>query len=178
MKRAINSATSRTTGNSSPSRKPGSSTADSDVYLYNTETKEMKNITPHQGDVATEPAAFDPKSKYLYFLSNEGGEFMYVARYDLNEGKREVVEKTAVGRFVVLLLAQRQISRRRHERRRADEDQDLRGSTGKLVPLPPLPEGDISGVNISRERNEDGLLSRWRRVRRRTFSFTISPRRS
>ena len=32
--------------------KPGSSTADSDVYLYNTATKEMKNITPHTGDVA------------------------------------------------------------------------------------------------------------------------------
>src|SRR5205814_3514018 len=36
--------------------KPGSSTADSDVYLYNTATKEMKNITPHTGDVDNSPA--------------------------------------------------------------------------------------------------------------------------
>jgi Tol biopolymer transport system component len=73
--------------------KSGGSTADSDVYLYNTATKEMKHITPHEGDVANSPEAFDPQSKYLYFLSNEGGEFMYVARYDLKEGKREVIEK-------------------------------------------------------------------------------------
>ena len=33
--------------------------------------------------------------EYFYFLSNEGSEFMYVARYDLKDGKREVVEKTA-----------------------------------------------------------------------------------
>src|ERR1044071_6120755 len=72
--------------------KSGGSTADSDVYLYNTRTREMKHITPHEGDVANSPEAFDPKSNYLYFLSNEGNEFMYIARYDLKEGKREVVE--------------------------------------------------------------------------------------
>jgi len=74
-------------------RKTGGSPADSDVYLYNTATKEMKHLTPHEGDVANSPEAFDPQSKYLYFLSNEGGEFMSVARYDLKEGKREVIEK-------------------------------------------------------------------------------------
>jgi len=36
-------------------------TSDSDVYLYNVATKEMKNITPHQGDVASTPAVFDPR---------------------------------------------------------------------------------------------------------------------
>lgn len=73
--------------------KPGSSTADSDVYLYNTATKEMKNITPHTGDVDNTPATFDVNSKNLYFLSDEGGEFKYIARYDLATGKREAAEK-------------------------------------------------------------------------------------
>ena len=40
-------------------------TSDSDVYLYNVATKEMKNITPHQGDVASSPAAFDPSVALL-----------------------------------------------------------------------------------------------------------------
>src|SRR5207248_929437 len=31
--------------------KPGNSTADSDVYLFNTDTKEMKNLTAHTGAV-------------------------------------------------------------------------------------------------------------------------------
>jgi dipeptidyl aminopeptidase/acylaminoacyl peptidase len=73
--------------------KPGSSTADSDVYLFNTETKEMKNITQHTGDVDNAPETFDPDSKHLYFLSDEGSEFHYVARYDLASGQRDVAEK-------------------------------------------------------------------------------------
>src|SRR2546421_10175650 len=55
--------------------KPGNSTADSDIYLFNTETKEMKNVTAHTGDVANTPETFDPSSKFLYYLSDEGGEF-------------------------------------------------------------------------------------------------------
>jgi dipeptidyl aminopeptidase/acylaminoacyl peptidase len=129
--------------------KAGGSTADSDVYLYNTATKEMKDITPHQGDVANSPEAFDPKSQYLYFLSNEGGEFMYVARYDLKEGKREVVEKTPWDVSYTFFS-------RNGKYRVVATNEDARTkikiyeeATGKLVPLPALPEGDITGVNIS-----------------------------
>jgi dipeptidyl aminopeptidase/acylaminoacyl peptidase len=73
--------------------KPGNTTADSDIYLYSTGTKEMKNITPHTGDVGNSPETFDPDSKHLYFLSDEGSEFKYVARYDLASGQRDVAEK-------------------------------------------------------------------------------------
>src|ERR1041385_8579031 len=51
--------------------KPGNSTADSDVYLLNTETKEMKNLTAHSGDVDNTPETFDPLSKFLYYLSDD-----------------------------------------------------------------------------------------------------------
>jgi dipeptidyl aminopeptidase/acylaminoacyl peptidase len=61
-------------------QKNGATTNDSDVYLYDTATKEMKNITEHKGDVANSPQSFDPASKYLYLLSDAGGEFRYVAR--------------------------------------------------------------------------------------------------
>jgi dipeptidyl aminopeptidase/acylaminoacyl peptidase len=129
--------------------KPGGSPADSDVYLYNTETKEIKNITPHQGDVGNDAQAFDVNSKNLYFLSNEGGEFMYVARYDLANGKREVGENAPWdvsacyfshnGKYRVVVT---------------NEDARTKikiyeEATGQVVPLPPLPEGDINGVNIS-----------------------------
>jgi len=129
--------------------KAGGSPADSDIYLYNTATKEMKNITPHQGDVANSPEAFDPKSKYLYFLSNEGDEFMYVARYDLKDGKREVVEKAPWDVSYTYFS-------RNGKYRVVATNEDARtkikiyeGETNKLVPLPVLPDGDITGVNIS-----------------------------
>ncbi|HVF56879.1 MAG TPA: S9 family peptidase [Pyrinomonadaceae bacterium] len=129
--------------------KSGASPADSDVYLYNTATKEMKNITPHTGDVANNPQTFDLNSKYLYYLSNEGGEFLYVARYDLANGKREVVERAPWDTSYTYFS-------RNGKYRVVATNEDARtrikiydAATGKPVVLPVLPEGDITGVNIS-----------------------------
>jgi dipeptidyl aminopeptidase/acylaminoacyl peptidase len=132
-------------------RKPGSSTADSDVYLYNTSTKEMKNITPHTGNVDNSPATFDVNSKNLYFLSDEGGEFKYIARYDLVTGKREVAEKEKAA-WDVSYMAFSHKGKYRVVATNEDARTKIKiyeEATGKLVPLPPLPEGDITGVNIS-----------------------------
>jgi hypothetical protein len=109
----------------------------------------MKNITEHTGDVATARRRFDVNSKYLYYLTDTGSEFRYVARYDLATGKTEVVEKAPWDVSLHLLLAERKVSRDGDQRRRTHEDQDLRHSHGKLVALPQLPNADITGVNIS-----------------------------
>jgi len=129
--------------------KSGGSAADSDVYLYNTATKEMKNITAHTGDIANSAQAFDSNSKYLYYLTDTGNEFKYVARYDLSTGKSEPVEKAPWdvsytyfshhGKYRVTAI---------------NEDARTRikiyeTSSGKLVNLPQLPNADITGVNIS-----------------------------
>src|ERR1044072_7610420 len=74
-------------------QKNGGSTSDSDILLYNVATKETKNITQHTGDVANGAETFDINSKYLYYLTDSGSEFRYLARYDLATGKSEVVEK-------------------------------------------------------------------------------------
>ena len=130
-------------------QKSGGSQADSDILLYNTATKEMKNITAHTGDVANGAETFDVNSKYLYYLTDAGNEFRYVARYDVATGKSEVVEKAPWdvaytyfshnGRYRVTAI---------------NEDARTKikiyeTATGKLVPLPQLPNADITGVNIS-----------------------------
>jgi dipeptidyl aminopeptidase/acylaminoacyl peptidase len=130
-------------------QKNGGSPADSDVYLYNTTTKELTNITAHTGDVANSPQSFDPKSRYLDYTTDHGSEFQFIARYDLATGKSTTVEKapwdvsntyySRNGKYRVVTI-----------------NQDARtkikiynAATGKLVPLPKLPNGDITGVNIS-----------------------------
>jgi dipeptidyl aminopeptidase/acylaminoacyl peptidase len=130
-------------------QKNGATTNDSDVYLYDTQTKQLRNITEHKGDVANAPSAFDPASKHLYFLTDAGAEFRYVARYDLATGKTEVVERapwdvlytyfSRGGRYRVTAVNQ--------DARTVIRVDDTR--TGKPAPLPVLPEGDITGVNIS-----------------------------
>jgi dipeptidyl aminopeptidase/acylaminoacyl peptidase len=129
--------------------KPGSSTADSDVYLYNVATKEMKNITAHTGDVNNTPETFDPASKYLYYLSDEGSEFKGVVRYDLASGDKAVIEKS---NWDVAFMVFSRTGKYRVVGTNEDARTKVRvydGMTGQPVALPPLPEGDINGVRFS-----------------------------
>ena len=129
--------------------KPGKSTADADVYLYNVETKEMKNLTAHEGDVNNTPQTFDVDSKNLYFLSDEGNEFAYIARYDLSSGKRELVEKAP---WDVSFVSFSRTGKYRVVATNEDARTRIRVTdvkTNKDVDLPQLPDGDITGVTIS-----------------------------
>jgi len=129
--------------------KTGGSQADSDVYLYDVATKELKNLTKHTGDVANTAQTFDIDSKYLYFLTDSGSEFRYISRYNLATGKTEVVEK-APWDFSYTYFS------RNGKYRVTAVNEDARTrikiyeqATGKLVDLPKLPNADITGVNIS-----------------------------
>jgi len=130
-------------------QKNGGSPADSDIYLYNVATKEMKNITEHTGDVANSAEAFDVNSKYLYYLTDTGSEYQYVARYDLASGKSEVVEKAPwdVSYTYFSRNGKYRVTAINEDARTKIKIYDT--ATGKLVPLPQLPNADITGVNIS-----------------------------
>ena len=125
-------------------------TSDSDVYLYNVATKEMKNLTPHQGDVASTASAFDPATNYLYYQTDEGSEFSYAARYDLKTGKKEPVEKVNwdIAFTYFSHNGKYRVSAVNEDARTKIKIYDT--ATGKPIALPAFPEGDITSVNISR----------------------------
>jgi dipeptidyl aminopeptidase/acylaminoacyl peptidase len=124
-------------------------TVDADMFLYNTVTKELKHLTPHEGEISFSPQSFDPDSKHLYYLSDEGSEFSYIKRYDLATGKTEVVQKapwdvmytyfSRNGRYRVVGI--------NADARTVIEVYDTK--TGRPVKLPQMAEGDITGINIS-----------------------------
>ena len=130
--------------------KSGGSPADSDVYLYNTATKQLKNITAHTGDVANSAQTFDVQSKNLYYLSDAGSEFRYVTRYDLATGKTEVVEKAPWDVFYTYFShsGKYRVTAVNEDARTKIKIYDT--ASGKPVALPQLPNADITGVNISR----------------------------
>jgi dipeptidyl aminopeptidase/acylaminoacyl peptidase len=130
-------------------QKSGGSQADSDVYVFNVATKELKNITEHQGDMANSPQAFDPESKFLYYLTDSGAEFQYVARYNLATGKSEVVEKTPwdVSYTYFSRNGKYRVTAINEDARTKIKIYDQ--ATGKPIALPQLPNGVITGVNIS-----------------------------
>ena len=129
--------------------KSGISQGDSDVCLYDTTTKELKNITTHSGEITNSPQEFDVNSKYLYYHTNDGNEFLYLARYNIATGKKEVVEK-APWDFQFTSFSHNG----KYRMSAVNEDARTRikiydTASGKLVSLPQLPNADITGVNIS-----------------------------
>ncbi len=130
-------------------QKNGASSSDSDVFIYNVATKEMKNITEHTGDVGNSAETFDVNSKYLYYTTDKGSEFRYLARYDLATGKSEVVEKAPwdVSYTYFSRNGKYRVTAINEDARTKIKIYDT--ATGKLVSLPQLPDADITGVNIS-----------------------------
>lgn len=129
--------------------KSGDSTTDADIYLFDITTKEMRNITPHQGEIAFNAQSFDPQSRFLYYTTDEGGEFQYLKRYELATGKSADVERepwdiwttyfSRNGKYRVTVV--------NRDARTVIKIYDT--ATGKQVTLPKLPDGDITGVTIS-----------------------------
>jgi dipeptidyl aminopeptidase/acylaminoacyl peptidase len=125
-------------------------TADSDIYLYNIATKDMKHISPHKNTARYDVATFDRPSRWLYFLTNDGDEFTRVRRYELATGKMEDVERSSWDIMFTYFS-------HNGKYRVSGVNEDARtiikvyeDATGRLVPLPRLPEGDITSVTISR----------------------------
>ena len=67
-------------------------TNDSEIYVWNAATKEMRHISKHSGTANYTPAAFEPGSKHLYYVTDASGEFAALQRYALADGRIEPVQ--------------------------------------------------------------------------------------
>lgn len=123
-------------------------TADSDVYLYNVATREMKHITPHQGTASHSAATFDPESKRLLFTTNDDGEFARIASYDLATGRVADVEKAD---WDLLGTSYSRNGQHRVSVVNRDGSIDVRvvDAAGKPVAMPKLPGGEIRQTTFS-----------------------------
>ena len=124
-------------------------TQNSEMYLRDMQTGEMRHLSPHEGDVQYNPQAFSPDGKYLYYTTDEGSEFAWLARYDLATGRRDTVERPSWdvdfayfskhGKYLVAGI-------------NADARTEIRvyeAATHRRIALPSVPVGEIRGVQIS-----------------------------
>ncbi len=126
-------------------------TADSDIYVWDTRDSRMTHLTPHKVPTQYHASEFDPDSKWLYYLTNAGAEFARVKRFEMATGKHEDVESADWD------IQFTRFSRNgRYRVSAVNEDgrtvvRVLDAQTGGLVPMPRLPEGDVTGVVFSRD---------------------------
>ena len=67
-------------------------TNDADLFLMNTETKELTKINDSQSGNGAED--FAPDSSALYYSTDDGAEFSYVVKYTIADGSKEkILEK-------------------------------------------------------------------------------------
>jgi dipeptidyl aminopeptidase/acylaminoacyl peptidase len=121
-------------------------TNDSDLYLWNADTKAVVHLSPHKGNVNVSPATFDPASKFLYYVTDEGGEFARLRRYDLSAGRHEDVLKAD---WDIEFAAFSRTGRYRVTGINEDGRPRLsivEAASGKAIPLPNVPSGGISVV--------------------------------
>ena len=103
--------------------------------------RRVTHLTPHKGDAQFTPATFDPASKYLYYLTNDGGEFTALRRYALAAGTHEDVEKADWDIVFTVVLARRPLPGHRRQRGRPHGHHGRRRPRpGKPVALPAIPE--------------------------------------
>ena len=131
-----------------------STTNDTDVYLWNADTNTITHVSPHNGESQFVPAAFDRVSKHLYYLTNDGSEFMRVRRYALAEARHEDVEKADWDITFTYFSY-------RGRYRVTGVNQDGRTvisvvetASGRPVSLPTIPKGGVSGVSIARSETK------------------------
>lgn len=127
----------------------GVSQADSNVIVLDTVKKNVDVVTIHFGEVLNSAQTFDPRSKYLYYLTNENNQFSYVVRYDLKSRETKVIEKAQwdVSYTYFSRNGKYRVTATNEDARTKIRIYDQ--TTGKLVALPQLPNADITGVNIS-----------------------------
>ena len=129
-------------------------TSDSDIYVWNAATGEAKLISKHEGNADYTPEEFDPASKYLYYVTNDGSDFLRVKRYELATGKHEEVERAD---WDVSFVFFSHAGRYRVTGVNADGRTELKildAASGKAVAVPNLPAGEISSVRISRSESK------------------------
>lgn len=155
-------------------------TNDSDIFLYDRETSELKKITPHEGDVLNGAPTFTPDGRSLDFLTNEGHQFEYLVRYDLTTGARRVVMKpdwdiqysafSRTGKYFVVAV-------------NADARTEITlydAATMRPIQLPRIPAGDITGLTFSRDETHLAFYVTGSRFPRDLYAMRIgaaAPRR-
>lgn len=62
-----------------------------ELYLYNRQTKEMIRISPENPNSSYSAMDFSLDSKYFFYLTDEGAEFTYLMKYNIETGESEKI---------------------------------------------------------------------------------------
>lgn len=124
------------------------STSNSELYLLDTQSGKKKHLSEHQGDASYNAQYFSHDGKKLFYLTNEGGEFTYLASYDLTTGEKAKVEE-APWDIMFAYISRNGKYRVVGINNDARTEVKIYDANNQIVQIPGLPAGDVTNVNIS-----------------------------
>ena len=132
--------------------------ADGKMYLYNSETGEKIDISEHEGDATYSPQFFSLDNQFLYYLTDEGSDFVYLAKRDLESGEVSKVYETDWDVWYAY-------DSWNEKYRVIGINQDAQTvvkifdqASGNEVTLPAIEGGSIASVNISKSETKARLI--------------------
>ncbi len=128
-------------------------TSNSEMYIMELASGEIKHISEHEGDATYSPADFSLDDKHLYYLTNEGSEFTYVTSYNLETGEKEEAYRADwdVWYAYYSFNVKYQVIGINEDAKTVVKVYEV--ATGEEVEIPAFEGGDISSVSISRSEN-------------------------
>ena len=128
-------------------------TANNNMYLLDTESGEMKLLSPHEGDVQYSPQYFTSDGSELVYTTDEDSEFMHLRSYNSADGSSKMLQKEDWDIWYSYLSQNGtyRVTGINEDARTRVEITDTRTNTP--IDLPDMPEGDITNVNISDSEN-------------------------
>lgn len=139
--------------------------ADGKMYLFDRESGEKTDISEHEGDATYSPQFFSLDNKSLYYTTDEGSNFVYLAKRDLETGS---VEKIFEYDWDVWYAYDSWNEKYRVIGINEDAQTVVKifnQETGEEVVLPEIEGGSIAAVNISKSE----------KLARLTVSTSASP---
>ena len=125
-------------------------TSNNEMYLFDMSSGESKHLSFHEGDATYNPQFFDIAGTYLYYLTNEGSEFNYLMRYNMESGEKEKVWETSWDIWYAYDSYQE-----KYRVIGVNEDATTRvylfdNASGQTLDFPQIEGGGITGVSISK----------------------------
>lgn len=124
------------------------------IYLLDLKTEKLKLMTPHEGSIAYHPQTFSLDSKTLYYLTDEGDDFIYLKKYDLPKEDSEIVNKCPWDIEKICLSYNEKWRAIQLNQEGKTEIKLLHHQTNRPFSLPIFSDGNITSLSFSKDESK------------------------
>lgn len=129
-------------------------TTSSNLYVLDQQTHQQKKVNADSTESTNSAVQFSLDGKYLYYLTDEGSEFVYAARYEIATGRKEKVyeDKWDVTGMSISYNEKYRVIYVNEDG--ANKLHLFDHQTGKELAFPAIADGSIMSVSISRSERK------------------------